>query len=197
MNWPRVLCDGKVLTYLGFRYVGHYFVEPGDYQDTPLSETLHFAWSVESLRGWHRMHNRSLMVTVQGLVRAHPLFFNSYWCFCIDGYKTCFASCPSRHWDCHHHSFSTCWMGVWWDQYLCLFCSFLQLIFFCEAFLWVSPLAVSSKMADTPTPSADGLCSLAVLTSWQIRSHGHSNPVCTGCCILATSVIGFIGAGLS
>lgn len=185
MNWSRVLCNGGALASLGFFYLGHCFMEPGDYQDTPFSETLHFAWSVESLRGWHRMHNRwsqckdwskptpyslihtdtsVLMVTRHALPPVHLMFLPDM----PEGGMT--KPAPS--------------------SFLVLVS---QLSFFWEVFLWVSPLAVSSKMADTPTLSANGLFSLAVLTFWQIWSHGHSNLICRGRWILAASVIGFIG----
>jgi hypothetical protein len=53
-------------------------MELGDYQGAPLSKTLQFIQSVELLgTGQGGMHNRLLMVVVQGLVKAHPLFIHS------------------------------------------------------------------------------------------------------------------------
>jgi hypothetical protein len=37
---------------LPMNHLGHYFLEPGDYQDTPLSKILHFIQSVGLLRCW-------------------------------------------------------------------------------------------------------------------------------------------------
>jgi hypothetical protein len=39
---------------LRFLHLGHYFIEPGDYQDAPLREILYFVWSVGLMRGWNR-----------------------------------------------------------------------------------------------------------------------------------------------
>jgi PH/SEC7 domain-containing protein len=36
------LCDCEVQCYLSFQHLGHHFIEPGDYQDAPLSKILHF-----------------------------------------------------------------------------------------------------------------------------------------------------------
>jgi hypothetical protein len=38
----HILCDCEALAYLRFRHLGHYFKERGDYQDTHVSEILHF-----------------------------------------------------------------------------------------------------------------------------------------------------------
>jgi hypothetical protein len=46
-----VLCDCEAIAYLRFCHMGHYFIEPGNYQDTPLSKILHFVGSVGLLRG--------------------------------------------------------------------------------------------------------------------------------------------------
>jgi hypothetical protein len=37
-----ILCDCEAIAYLRFRHLGHYFMEPGDYQDAPISKILHF-----------------------------------------------------------------------------------------------------------------------------------------------------------
>jgi hypothetical protein len=47
----HILCDCESVAYLSFCHLGHYFMEPGDYQDTPLSKILHFIRSVGLLRG--------------------------------------------------------------------------------------------------------------------------------------------------
>jgi hypothetical protein len=39
------------IAYLRVRHLGHYFMEPGDYQDAPVSKTLHFIRSVGLLEG--------------------------------------------------------------------------------------------------------------------------------------------------
>jgi hypothetical protein len=41
-----ILCDCEAIAYLRFIHLGHYFIEPGDYQDTPISKILHFIRSV-------------------------------------------------------------------------------------------------------------------------------------------------------
>jgi hypothetical protein len=35
-----ILCDCEAIAYLRFRHLGHYFMEPGDYQDAPVSKTV-------------------------------------------------------------------------------------------------------------------------------------------------------------
>jgi hypothetical protein len=47
----HILCDCEAIAYLGFRHLGHYFMEPGDYKDTPISKILHFFRSVGLLEG--------------------------------------------------------------------------------------------------------------------------------------------------
>jgi hypothetical protein len=42
----HILCDCEAIAYLRFRHLGHYFMEPGDYQDAPISNILHFIRSV-------------------------------------------------------------------------------------------------------------------------------------------------------
>jgi hypothetical protein len=46
-----ILCDCEAIAYLRFRHLGHYFMEPGDYQDAPISKILHFIQSVGLLEG--------------------------------------------------------------------------------------------------------------------------------------------------
>jgi hypothetical protein len=73
----HILCDCEATACLRFRHLGHYFTGPDDYQDTPVSKILHFIRSVGLLRGWKgEMHNSSLMVAVQGPVRAYPLLIS-------------------------------------------------------------------------------------------------------------------------
>jgi hypothetical protein len=57
----HILCDCEAIAYLRLRHVGHYFMEPGDYKDAPVSKILHFIRSVGLLEGRNRggMHNRS------------------------------------------------------------------------------------------------------------------------------------------
>jgi hypothetical protein len=50
----HILCDYEVIAYLKFRHLGHYFMQPGDYQDAPVSKILHFIQSVGLLGGWNR-----------------------------------------------------------------------------------------------------------------------------------------------
>jgi hypothetical protein len=44
-------CEAIAYSYLRFRHLGHYFMEPGDYQDAPVSKILHFMRSVGLLEG--------------------------------------------------------------------------------------------------------------------------------------------------
>jgi hypothetical protein len=46
-----ILCDCEAIAYLRFRHLCHYFMKPGDYQDTPVSKIPHFIQSVGLLRG--------------------------------------------------------------------------------------------------------------------------------------------------
>jgi hypothetical protein len=50
----HILCDCEAIAYLRFRHLGHYFMEPCDYQDAPVSRILHVIWSVGLLEGWNR-----------------------------------------------------------------------------------------------------------------------------------------------
>jgi hypothetical protein len=47
----HILCDCEAIAYLRFRHLGHHFMEPGDYHDTPINQTLHFIRSVGLLEG--------------------------------------------------------------------------------------------------------------------------------------------------
>jgi hypothetical protein len=50
---PHIMCDCEAIAYLRCRHPGHYFMEPGDYQDLPLSKLLpllHFVRSVGLLK---------------------------------------------------------------------------------------------------------------------------------------------------
>jgi hypothetical protein len=38
----HILCDYEAIAYLWFRHLCHYFMEPGDRQDAPVSKILHF-----------------------------------------------------------------------------------------------------------------------------------------------------------
>jgi hypothetical protein len=47
----HILCDCEAIAYLRFCHLGHYFMEPGDYQEAPVSKILHFIRSVRLLEG--------------------------------------------------------------------------------------------------------------------------------------------------
>jgi hypothetical protein len=47
----HVLCDYEATAYLIFHHLEHNSMEPGDYQDAPLSKILHFIHSGGLLRG--------------------------------------------------------------------------------------------------------------------------------------------------
>jgi hypothetical protein len=47
----HILCEYEALAYLRFRHLDHYFMEPGDYQDAPISKILHCIRSVGLLEG--------------------------------------------------------------------------------------------------------------------------------------------------
>jgi hypothetical protein len=47
----QILCDCEAIGYLRFRHLGHYFTEPGGYQDAPIRKILHFIRSVGLLEG--------------------------------------------------------------------------------------------------------------------------------------------------
>jgi hypothetical protein len=40
-------------SYLRYRHLGHYFMEPGDYQDASVSKVLHFVQNVWLLKCWN------------------------------------------------------------------------------------------------------------------------------------------------
>jgi hypothetical protein len=42
----HILCECEAIAYLRFHHLGHYFMEPGDYQNAPVSKILHFIRSV-------------------------------------------------------------------------------------------------------------------------------------------------------
>jgi hypothetical protein len=50
----HILCDCETIAYLRFLHLGHYFMEPGDYQHAPVSKILHFIQSVVLLDDWIR-----------------------------------------------------------------------------------------------------------------------------------------------
>jgi hypothetical protein len=43
----HIICHCEAIAYLRFHHLDHYFKEPGDYQDTPVSKVLHFIQRVE------------------------------------------------------------------------------------------------------------------------------------------------------
>jgi hypothetical protein len=47
----HILCDCEATAYLRFRHVGHSFMEPGNFQDAPVSKILHFIRSAGLLEG--------------------------------------------------------------------------------------------------------------------------------------------------
>jgi hypothetical protein len=47
----HILCECEAIADLRFRHLGHYFMDPGDYQDAPISKILHFIQSVGLLEG--------------------------------------------------------------------------------------------------------------------------------------------------
>jgi hypothetical protein len=76
---PHVLCDCEAIAHLRFRHLGQFFMEPGDYYDTPISRVLQFTQSARLLKGNIKKgkHNRSVMVAVQG-PRAPPPSLNTH-----------------------------------------------------------------------------------------------------------------------
>jgi hypothetical protein len=42
----HILCDCEAITYLKFRHLGQFLMEPSDYYDAPINKVLHFIWSV-------------------------------------------------------------------------------------------------------------------------------------------------------
>jgi hypothetical protein len=76
----HILCDCETIAYLRFRHLGHYFMEPGDYQDAPISKILHFIRSVGVLEGWNRggCTIDLCKVVVQEPIKAYPLFIHSF-----------------------------------------------------------------------------------------------------------------------
>jgi hypothetical protein len=47
----HVLCDCEALAHLRFRYLGQFFMEPGDFYDVPIGKVLHFIRSVGLTKG--------------------------------------------------------------------------------------------------------------------------------------------------
>jgi hypothetical protein len=47
----RILCDCEAISYLRFRHLGQYFMEPSDYYDVPINKVLHFVRSVGLIKG--------------------------------------------------------------------------------------------------------------------------------------------------
>jgi hypothetical protein len=43
----HILCDCEAIAYLRFRHLGHHFMEPGDYHDTPASSEVWGCWRGE------------------------------------------------------------------------------------------------------------------------------------------------------
>jgi hypothetical protein len=55
MNQPqKILCDCQATGCLRFRHLGHCFMEPGDYQDAPVSKILHVIQNARLLKVWNR-----------------------------------------------------------------------------------------------------------------------------------------------
>jgi hypothetical protein len=50
----HILCDCEAMAYLRFRHLDHYFMEPGDYHDAPISKVLRFIRSVGLIKGYIR-----------------------------------------------------------------------------------------------------------------------------------------------
>jgi hypothetical protein len=86
------------------------------------------------------------------------------------------AKCVKRRWEWWH-----------WRLLLCFFDLFLWSQLIWEMFLRVSLLEASSEMANAPTLPVDWSFSPTVLGPSWLWSHGHSNPIHTGCCIPTAS----------
>jgi hypothetical protein len=76
----HILCDCEAIAYLRFRHLGHYFMEPGDYQDTPVRKILHFIRSVGLLEGWNRGGYTTDLERwwCKGQSKAYPLRIHSF-----------------------------------------------------------------------------------------------------------------------
>jgi hypothetical protein len=48
---PHILCDCEAITYLRFRHLGQFFMEPSDYYDAPINKVLHFIRGVGLIKG--------------------------------------------------------------------------------------------------------------------------------------------------
>jgi hypothetical protein len=46
----HVLCECEAIAHLRFRHLGHFYMEPGDYYDTPISRVLQFMRSAALLK---------------------------------------------------------------------------------------------------------------------------------------------------
>jgi hypothetical protein len=47
----HILCDCEAIAYLRFCHLGQFFMEPGDFYDTPIIKVLHFIQSVGLIKG--------------------------------------------------------------------------------------------------------------------------------------------------
>jgi hypothetical protein len=47
----HILCDTEAITYLRFRHLGQFFMEPSDYYAAPIYEVLHFIRDVGLIKG--------------------------------------------------------------------------------------------------------------------------------------------------
>jgi hypothetical protein len=47
----HILYECEVIAYFRFHVLDHYFIEPAEYHDTPVSRILHFIQSVRLLKG--------------------------------------------------------------------------------------------------------------------------------------------------
>jgi hypothetical protein len=75
----HVLCDCEAIAHLGFRHLGQFLMEPGDFFDVPISKVLHFIRSVELTKGYSKgKHNRSEMDPVLGPNEALPYYIYTY-----------------------------------------------------------------------------------------------------------------------
>jgi hypothetical protein len=84
--------DREAVAYLTFRHMGHYFMEPGEYQDAPVS-------SVELLRGWNRggctiNHWRS---RCKGRFRPTPYSLSDWFIHSFSETSVTFCQTTRRH----------------------------------------------------------------------------------------------------
>jgi hypothetical protein len=71
----HILCDCEAIAHLRFRHPGQFFMEPGDYYGTPISQAVQFVRSAGFIKG---KQNRSVMIALQGPVAARPSFSHTY-----------------------------------------------------------------------------------------------------------------------